>query len=252
MFSDFKKSIDGILNDRLTSPFWGTLILSWLIWNWKIWYVTLVISENVAGNKIDYILANCNNINCLIIGPVVSTLAIITVIPFISNGAYWISIKFDKWKLEKKNEVDKKTVLSVEQSIEIREQMTKREEWIQKLIETKDAQIRALEIELEDVRTTANNTGAISTDKIDLINIARNLGKKYSDNEIDKTIEAILNNQVLSKSGITADMLKLDLVAYKRRLSSEPLLNDDVAKYSLTRLGERFRSFYYQEYSRAR
>ena len=33
--TDVKKSLNSIINERISSPFYGTLILSWLIWNWK-------------------------------------------------------------------------------------------------------------------------------------------------------------------------------------------------------------------------
>lgn len=33
---EFGNSVNKILNERLTNPFYGTLVVSWLIINWKI------------------------------------------------------------------------------------------------------------------------------------------------------------------------------------------------------------------------
>lgn len=57
------KTKDGItdyLKDKFNSPFWATFIVSWLLWNWKVWYVTFFIDselllKNKCTLKIDYI-----------------------------------------------------------------------------------------------------------------------------------------------------------------------------------------------------
>ena len=57
MISDFRKSINSILYERVSSPLFGTFVISWLIWNWKITYLTLFVSEsNLDKNKLEYIL----------------------------------------------------------------------------------------------------------------------------------------------------------------------------------------------------
>lgn len=64
---DIRKSIDSIINERLSSPFYGTLILSWLIWDWRIIYLTFFVSESkIESNKIDFILINFSEINDII------------------------------------------------------------------------------------------------------------------------------------------------------------------------------------------
>ena len=110
MIDELKKSLSAILYERTTSPFYGTLLISWLIWNWKIVYLTLFISENkINTDKINYITNNFNDIHCLLIYPLISTVVLLTVIPYISNGAYWLSLKFNKWKKDQKNVVEMAT-----------------------------------------------------------------------------------------------------------------------------------------------
>lgn len=124
MIDELKKSLNSILNDRLVSPLFGTFIFSWLIWNWKIIYLTLFISEKqIETNKIAFIVENYNSEYNLLIYPLVSTLMLLTIVPFISNGTYWLSLIFSQWKVNKKNEIQKNQLITLEQSIALREKI---------------------------------------------------------------------------------------------------------------------------------
>lgn len=148
--NDFTKSIKSILNERISSPFYGTLIVSWLLWNWKISYVTFFIdSSKLKDNKIDYILANCNDFHHLVTFPLISTLIILTIVPFITNGAYWITLIFDQWRINKKNEVERRQLLSLEQSIQLRSEIQSQEEKFDKLLKSKNEEIAFLKQQLE-------------------------------------------------------------------------------------------------------
>lgn len=61
MFSEVKKSLEKNLDEKLVSPFWGALIISWIIWNWKAWFILFFIDSNLLMQskgllKIEYIL----------------------------------------------------------------------------------------------------------------------------------------------------------------------------------------------------
>lgn len=152
---EVKKSIKSILYERTTSPLYGTFIISWLIWNWKIIYVTLFVSENsIQLDKLSYLLKNhfIDKYN-LILLPILSTIVLLTVFPFISNGAYWLKLNFDKWKKEKKNEVELRQLITIEQSIELREQIVNQEERFEKILTDKNLRIKQLEQILEAKET---------------------------------------------------------------------------------------------------
>lgn len=56
IFESCKKNI----SDKLINPFYGAFIISWLIWNWRVWYITFFIDsallvERKSILKIDYI-----------------------------------------------------------------------------------------------------------------------------------------------------------------------------------------------------
>ena len=165
---EIKKSLRSILYERTTSPFYGTFILSWLIWNWKIIYVTLFISENtIKKDKLKYLYDNhlIDELN-LIVWPFFSTIILLTVFPFISNGAFWLKLKFDKWKRDKKNEVQLKQMLTIEESIKIMEQLAKQDELFQKLLSEKDLKISQLE-QLNNSIVNAND--GLSIKRVDVI-----------------------------------------------------------------------------------
>lgn len=103
MLTEVKKSFNEIIYERTTSPLFGTLIISWLIWNWRIIYLTFFISEEkIVENKITFILTNYSDIHHIVTFPLLSTLALLTIILFIANGAYWLSLRFNKWKVDQK------------------------------------------------------------------------------------------------------------------------------------------------------
>jgi len=119
MLTEFRKSVNSILYERLTSPLFGTFFLTWILWNWKIVYLTIFISEKqIDQNKIDFIVTNyCDGTN-LLWYPLISTIVLVTVYPFVSTAAFWIAIKFNKWKLDIKNKEESIQLLSLEQSIQ--------------------------------------------------------------------------------------------------------------------------------------
>lgn len=187
MIDDFKKSFNEIIYERTTSPFYGTIITSWLIWNWRIIYLTFFVSEKrIKGHKIDYILDNYSDVEHIIIYPLISTLFLLTVIPFLSNGAFWLSLKFNKWKVDQKNMVDKKQLLSIEQSIELIEQIAKQEERFAKLVEDKNLEIKQLNLELQEYR----KINAPTLD--DVVDITSK--KANSDSELNDFVERLKKN----------------------------------------------------------
>tara|TARA_R110001592_G_scaffold4080_1_gene22866 strand:- start:1566 stop:2330 length:765 start_codon:yes stop_codon:yes gene_type:complete len=163
MISDLRKSINSILYQRVTSPLFGTFTFAWLVWNWKIVYTTFFIDEDkIDKNKIDYIVENFNNQEFLIWYPLLSTLILLTVIPFISNGAYWLSLKFEKWRVDNKNEIEKKQLLTLEQSIQLRGQIIESERNFDSLLQNKNDEIKQLKGLVDELKSGKNvETGFI-------------------------------------------------------------------------------------------
>lgn len=153
MLSELKKSTQAILNERIISPFWGSFIFSWLIWNWKIPYLTLFVSQDkVDGNKIDYITENLLGTRNLILYPLISTAIMLAVIPFFSNGAYWLYLKFRKWRKDQKNIIEKKELITLEQSVMLREEIINQENRLNGLLDSKTLEINQLKQIIDDLK----------------------------------------------------------------------------------------------------
>ncbi len=114
--NDYKTSISEILKERLTSPLYGTFTISWVIWNWDALYV-LMFSGNDYRTLFKISLAKhiiTNNINHALYYPIISTIAVITVLPLLSTGAFWLTQKYNGWKANIKNRLDKKVNVDIE------------------------------------------------------------------------------------------------------------------------------------------
>lgn len=194
MISELTKSINSILYERVTSPLYGALFFSWSVWNWKIIYLTIFVSaESIKETKIDYISNNYSDIHFLLTYPVISTLLLLTVVPFLTNAAYWAHIKFHKWKTDKKHEVEMKQLLTIEQSIQIRSEIAEQEKEFDNLLSRKNSEIEQLKLQI----ATFENTKQPDNGKDDSNVITNNY---YTDEQIDKTAQTILNNWELEEA----------------------------------------------------
>ncbi len=165
MIDEIRKSINAILYERVSSPFYGTLALSWLAWNWKIPYITFFVSEakincsNVLFtncSKVDYILEHCTNSLNLWQGPLISVVVLLAVVPFITNGSYWLDMWFKKWRIKKKIEFEDETPLLPKKANELRKKIRDVNEEFERLNEEKDEGIKDLK-SLNSELTNKNN-----------------------------------------------------------------------------------------------
>ncbi|ADV50459.1 hypothetical protein Celal_3185 [Cellulophaga algicola DSM 14237] len=207
---EIKKSISAILHERTTSPLFGTLIFSWVIWNWKIVYLTFFVSESkISLTKVEYIVVNYCDFNSLITYPILSSLALLTIVPFFSNGAYWLSINFSNWRLKQKNLVEKKQLLTVEQSIELREQILKQEEKFSNLVQDKNLEIERLKELMEQSESTINSDNE-NNDKEELIKLSVRFKSNKSELESVKyIISCIQSNYRMKDSNEISKVLSL-------------------------------------------
>ncbi|MCE3230035.1 MAG: hypothetical protein K0S32_4586 [Bacteroidetes bacterium] len=185
MFDDIKKTIGSILYERAVSPFYGTFLCSWIIWNWKIVYLTLFVSEKkLSVSKLDYITTNLFNTNYLLIYPLISTIVLLTILPFVSNAAYWMTLRFSKWRKDQKKLIENKQLITLEQSIELREQILNQEARFEKLLENKNLEIQQLKSLIEEKEKSPPKTSI--KDNIDNLQI--------NSNELEELSKRIKNN----------------------------------------------------------
>ena len=170
--SDLTTSLKEIFNERISSPFYGSLIVSWLLWNWEIPYVTFFVDQSRLGdsiNKIDYVFKHCENIWLLVVAPILSTGAIIFLLPYITNFAFKKTAEFDRKRKDVQIEIDRTQVLTIEQSVQLLTDIQKQKDSFKNLLSDKDEQIKLLAKQLETA-TKPKVTGKLTDKNANLSN----------------------------------------------------------------------------------
>ncbi len=230
---DLANSIKTILNERISSPFYGSFIITWLLWNWKIPYVTFFINSSALKiNKIDYILSNCNDLHYLITYPIVSTILIIGIVPFITNTAYWITLLFDQWRLNKKIGVEKKQLLTLEQSLQIRAEMQSSEEKYEKLLQNKDVEIERLKKHIEALKEFTPSIDDVKSNEYE------EFKELLKNDSVIKHLESIVNH---ANRGWTIDS-EIPSSVLNILVASDIITSKGSSRYDLTQKGKRFYS----------
>ncbi|WP_417619837.1 hypothetical protein [Oceanihabitans sediminis] len=244
MIEEIKKSINSILYERVSSPLFGTFIVSWLIWNWKICYLTFFVdSDKIELNKIDYIIKNFSQIEYLIWYPIISTIILITIIPFASNGAYWLNLWFSQWKIDKKKIVEKKQLLTIEQSIQLREQVSDMEKRFDNLLSNKNNEIKQLELTIDELRQSNEKVKSTPTSSKTNEKEIKELALRINQNtELKNALDKINFYIQGGYTGIAQDQkLSSKLLNYFE--SNDIISNSGKGMYELTNIGKKVNKY---------
>lgn len=159
---NLSKSISTVLYDRISSPLFGTFIFSWAVCNWQFFYATAFVSENRVGNKLVY-ASRFLTVDTILYYPLLSTVFLIVVAPVLSNAAYWMSLKFQKWKIDQKGVVlEKDRRLTYEESSQLMRDMRNQENQFTEVIRGKDEEIAKISGRLNQVTQDFHNQQSIA------------------------------------------------------------------------------------------
>lgn len=164
MFEEVKKSIYAVLYERLTSPLAGTFVFTWLIWNWKIWYVTFFIKQSSGLNKILYISEQLSDYYVSVIFPVISTLGLLLLYPFLSVAAFFISSKFEKWKYDLKQGIQKNKLVDERTHIAVLESLDQQAGKFSEMMAKKEKDVHDLEMEIKGLNGVLRGYGIDSSE----------------------------------------------------------------------------------------
>lgn len=111
------------LAERARSPFYGSFIISWLIWNWRIVLTIFFLRKEDFGtmNVVDYIEVKYLKINDYLFIPLIFTAFFILVLPWVDYLIIWYSEFNKRKKVEKTLEIGKKSIVSGEQHFALRQ-----------------------------------------------------------------------------------------------------------------------------------
>ncbi|MCK5459641.1 hypothetical protein KAI52_00835 [Candidatus Parcubacteria bacterium] len=228
MLHEFQKSIKAVLYDKLTSPLTGTFFFSWFAWNWRLVYY-VILGDNTRNiiERMEYIEGYFLDFHYIVSRPVISTAVLIIIYPFITTFAYWVTLKFRKWKKEIKNEIEDETPLSVKESRKIKElirdEIENRKEQdgkFQVLIEDFNTEIEKLKKEnsrLKQVIETKDGLEKLKNDEQLKLKLGNKIykDKKIGTEKISSVVDKELNGknykEIKTYSGQTFLLSKEDL-----------------------------------------
>ncbi len=165
MLNDLRKSIHLILNERITSPLSGTVIFSWLAWNWRPVYY-LVFSDYISiTDRFKYIDEHYRTFEFNVLYPFLSTVFIIIVYPLFTSGALWVWLKYRAHQNGIKNKIEGAELLTVAQSRQMRMLIIEAESRFDSALKAKELEINGLKItnaELNDLLIDSPTTASQS------------------------------------------------------------------------------------------
>ena len=105
-------SIKDALKERISNPFLGKLLLAWIIWNWKVTYITFFVSEEkLTKNKLEYVsdyimIDSFWGLLNIYFVPLLITAFLIWIVPWLSYIVYEVSENSRKKRALKKKKID--------------------------------------------------------------------------------------------------------------------------------------------------
>lgn len=150
MFDDVGKTIKAILYDRITSPLFGTFVLSWCGWNWRLILLFLTDSSTAVVKKFQYVDSDIYpSINVILVHglllPLTTTAFFLYIYPWFAKKVYghW-RVQQNKLK-ELQLEMDAEKPLTKKEAQEITNQALLSELRYQEEREKREMRIRDLE-----------------------------------------------------------------------------------------------------------
>lgn len=194
MISEFRKSINAILYERITSPLYGAFVISWLVWNWRIVYLTFFVSETNLGGftKIEYIEHFYSDWKFIILYPAISTAIILSGISWLNNWAFWLSLYFEKIRREWKEDSIKSQRLTIEQSMEIRNEIADQNLKFDKQIQEKNKEKKLLSDQIERLTNQITN---LDKERNSLRVLVAYFGRAQHHIEVSEKINALITNE---------------------------------------------------------
>ncbi|CAC9601140.1 hypothetical protein [uncultured Gammaproteobacteria bacterium] len=229
------------LYDKATSPLFGYFFVSWCAWNYQ--FILVVFSSMKIGEKIIYIdktfFQNNWYWDSTLVFPLLTTLGVIFILPYLSTPVYKFHKKRQEELVNLKQEIENNTLLTKEQSINIRRNIKEVKFEYESDLEGKDAEIEDLKAllnknnkqktKIKKIKETDEELG-LEKDLIDVLLIISKYGKIEEEPLISKILEKLPIN---SKTKAKVYIEKLENNKYIQMIYWS-------APYTLTNKGRKF------------
>jgi hypothetical protein len=246
MLEEIKKSISATLYERTSSPLFGAFFLSWIVWNWRIIMIVFFTEASELGmTKYEYIDKKLLDYNIGLISPLISTVLIIIIYPFLSEGAYRVWLWFDKRKNDIKNKIENQKLLTVEQSVNLRLMMKNKDELFESFINEKDKEIEVLKARNAELLSNLDKEEKESTE----IN--------NEDNKKDAEMEEFFKNkkavnhfeeisEIVNNNRYFTDILPEEIISYYMAFNLIERRDQNYRLLDLTETGRKYLREYFK------
>lgn len=143
-----------VVKERLSSPLYGVYILTWVIYNWKVIYITFFTDVQILDKQYSINTSKIEYIDSIItkfpswLCPLIATIIIILGFPFLNNLAFRVKMEYQKVKRKIFKDAYKSSFLSKEESLDIISNAEKEVLQTEKTLKYKTERIRNLTEEL--------------------------------------------------------------------------------------------------------
>ena len=251
------KSIKAYLYDKATSPLFGSFILAWLVWNYRV--VLAVFSDEKVESKFRIIEKVFENVDVMIFDqqinfsghllhgffiPAAITILYIYGYPVLAKPVYGYSLLTKNKLREEKQKKENMQLLSEKDSRELRQKLAllqgeldKESEWYRK----QEASLSQTIVELEqklDQRTVENDrsqkdaSNSLSKDEEEVL--AEFAGLDDAEGRVASRVQEVLGWH------IDKVRMHLDTLVQKNYLHKESLDSGRITHYLLSPLGRRY------------
>jgi hypothetical protein len=133
MLDEMRKSLSHVVSERMTSPVFGTFVISWMGFNWKVLFFAL--SSSIDTVKKIALIDNTLNRRYSVIYPIISTIILVVVYPWVAMAGFIVWEHAKNIKVSLKNYLGRKVLLTRAQSLSLRLEMKNIEEKYNALLE---------------------------------------------------------------------------------------------------------------------
>lgn len=151
MFQELSESIKSSLYERISSPLIGSVVFSWLAMNWKGLLYFLFSKSNIE-DRIAYVSIHYTDINLNLTYPIIFGAIISVIYPICSAIPFFVSEQFSYWERNFKKKCSMKELLSVEQSLQLRQELMNKETRIREILAENQKEKDTFNYEMEKLK----------------------------------------------------------------------------------------------------
>ncbi|MFB9862733.1 hypothetical protein [Rufibacter immobilis] len=158
MIDEFKDSVSSVLKERIVSPLFGSFLVSWCAWNLPLLYYVFTVDSKIPVEKrLQVIQTTYVSGFYILIGPLLSSIGLLLLYPFISGLVNLFMIYVDSETRKRSFAIQKKLPIPQKDALALYERLEKEEERNTMLFRQHEASILNLNSQLEETKSAYEN-----------------------------------------------------------------------------------------------